>query len=991
MSKEIFNKFYKQLNPQQKLAVDSIEGPVMVIAGPGTGKTQVLTLRIANIIDKADINPENILALTFTESGVVSMRRRLAEIIGTPAYGVNISTFHGFANDVIKEHPEAFPEIISSNPATEMEQVDIMRDVIESAHVKELKPYGDPFHYLKPALGAIRDLKREGISPEQLDKLIIKEKKSFDSIDDLIYDKGPHKGKMKGKYQDELRQINKNKELVTLYKGYQKQLKDLKLYDYEDMVVEVLNAFEKDKDLLLTLQEQYHYFLVDEHQDTNRAQNRILELLASFHDNPNLFIVGDEKQAIFRFQGASLENFLYFKKLYKDAELIDLKTSYRSTQTILDSAQSLMKHRKPLPLKGINKYKEKSIVITPFATQNIEQYAIAKDIEGLIAEGTPAGNIAVLYRQNKEASSIAHMFGKVGVPFVIESDLNILEDKNIQKILKLLLTIQNYGDTATLLETLHIDFLNIDPLDIYSLAGRRINVFEIIGSLSKMKSLKLQSIDELHRLSTNLTLWSQMAHNEPLTNLFESIIRDSGLLESVLSKQNYIEVMDNVTVLFDQVQSLLQNNKNYSLDDFMRHIRNIEDHKVALKTRAKIHPVSKVHLMTAHRAKGLEFDYIFIVNVSDKHWGNRRRFSSFKLPQSVYSLMDVFDQHDENEDERNLFYVALTRAKKGVYISYADVRDDGREQLLSQFVQEIDAKLTEIRDGSKFEEMFKKESSIVFAKAKTKSGPDLQDKEYLQDLFKKRGFAVTHLNNYLDCPWKYFYVNLIRIPKAPEKSQIFGIAMHEALKDYFNHFKTGLDPGSAYLLKKFKKYLSEHQLSDMDMKELNDRGVKALSGYHKEYAKSWKHEVLNEFTVRGVELTSSIRLTGKMDKIEILNEAREVNVVDYKTGKPKTRGFIEGKTKSSNGDYKRQLVFYKILLNHYGDGMYNMRTGEIDFVEPDIKGKYKKEMFEITGREVTELEAQMKDVSDEILNLKFWNLTCTKKDCEFCRLRELMA
>src|SRR3989344_3058212 len=181
----IFDKLYTELNKEQKLAVDTIEGPVMVIAGPGTGKTQILTLRVANILKETQVEPENILALTFTESGVAAMRKRLAEIIGSPAYRVRISTFHGFANEVIQTHPESFPHIIGAHSSTEMEQIDVMREVIDHARVKILKPFGDPYHYVKSARSAIKDLKKEGVSPKEFLAMTNDELRMFNEIDDL--------------------------------------------------------------------------------------------------------------------------------------------------------------------------------------------------------------------------------------------------------------------------------------------------------------------------------------------------------------------------------------------------------------------------------------------------------------------------------------------------------------------------------------------------------------------------------------------------------------------------------------------------------------------------------------------------------------------------------------------------------------------------------------------------------------------------------------
>jgi len=343
-----FEELYKKLNNAQKEAVDAVEGPVMVVAGPGTGKTQILTLRIANILKKTQAEPENILVLTFTESAATNIRRRLTEIIGVPAYSVSISTFHGFANEIIKSNPESFPTILGANNLTEIDQFKIIEEIILKTDLGFLKTFGDPTYYIRDIIKAISDLKREGISPEEFRVLAEKDKKFFDSRDDIYHDYGAYKGKMKLEAEKDQKYISKNIELAVIYEKYQIELRRLKAYDFGDMILELYKQFKKDENLLRSIQEQYQYILVDEHQDTNNAQNKIVELIMSFHQNPNIFVVGDEKQAIFRFQGASLENFYYFKKIYPSAKLIYLTDNYRSGQVILDLADSLIQSKDKL-------------------------------------------------------------------------------------------------------------------------------------------------------------------------------------------------------------------------------------------------------------------------------------------------------------------------------------------------------------------------------------------------------------------------------------------------------------------------------------------------------------------------------------------------------------------------------------------------------------------------------------------------------------------
>ena len=486
--------------------------------------------------------------------------------------------------------------------------------------------------------------------------------------------------------------------------------------------------------------------------------------------------------------------------------------------------------------------------------------------------------------------------------------------------------------------------------------------------------------------------WKRIADNESLELLFENIIRTSGLLAQLVSDNPKIASLEKVTLLYDQIKSLAENRNGITLKEFIGHIDTLAEHNVSIKYAPKYHTDAKVHLMTAHRSKGLEFEHVFIINVVDKTWGNRRTFSSFQLPDSVYKLgEDVGVRPLDSEpavspldpDERNLFYVALTRAKKEIHISYAEARSDGREQLVSQFVTELKPELVEQGETKDRELAYQKDAGVLFAEATTHSGPSVHDQEFLKNLFLNRGFSASHLNNYLDCPWHYFYANLLRIPQAPTPSQYFGTAMHKALESFTD---------KNLMLDTLQTAIKESRLPESDKPEYLERGLAALSGYYDMYHKHWNTNVLKEFAIKGLELTPEIKLTGKLDKIELLRgeTPQLVNVVDYKTGDVKSRNALEGKTKDANGNEKRQLIFYKLLLDKYADGKYNMQSGVIDFVEPNDSGKYKREQFEITNQEVDNLEEQIKSVADEILNLKFWTKNCAKKDCQWCSLRGMM-
>jgi DNA helicase-2/ATP-dependent DNA helicase PcrA len=973
-----FDNLYKRLNKAQKEAVDTIEGPVMVVAGPGTGKTSILTLRIANIIKQTDISPENILALTFTESGAYAMRKKLVTIIGTAGYKVNINTFHGFCNEVIKQYPERFPRIIGSTAITDIDQIAIMEKIIEgteednSFDFKLLKPYGDVFFYVKPALTEIKNLKREAVGVDDFEQAIKKQEKDFEDIPEKVHIKGAHKGKMKGEFIKLKERIEKNKELLKLYDAYEKALIKQKFYDFEDMIVEVIKTLRKDEDLLLMLQESYQYILADEHQDANNAQNAVLELLSNFHSSPNLFIVGDDKQAIFRFQGASMENFLHFKKLYPEAKLIHLEENYRSTQSILDASHSLiLNNHMPVGHKHVELQArvlegKELIHIVECASQDTENAFLIEEIKEKMKAGVALEEIAILYRDNKDAFPVAHAFEKAGIPFRIESDNDILKDENIRKLLIIFEAINDLSNEEKLGKILFIDFFKLPIIDVYK-------------ALDSARREKIKLIDTIERdfaeTARRISSWASYAHNKSLTELFEIIVRESGYLDYALSNINSLEMMSTLEVFFGELKKMAGAKKEYFLKDFIEHLERVREHGVLTKTGKGIMKEG-IRLMTAHRSKGLEFDFVYVIGAYDGHWGNKTRRTFFHTMIMADSASDAGGNMD---DERRLFYVALTRARKAVYISYAKEGNEGREQLPTQFISEISDEFKKIRIAEA-----QTDKTFAFKESVVHEHHEIHNKEYLQKLFLEQGLSVTALNNYLKCPWEYFFVNLIRLPRAQSKHQMYGTAIHETLKVFFDKYRDEQDMSKKDLLEVFEFNLNKTLLSPSDYIDSLKKGKQALEAYFEAYKGLWNRNLLTEFSIRGVHLnvgTFDLLLKGQLDKLEFVNE-RDVNVVDYKTGKRKT---------DNKENYHRQLVFYKLLLSLDEKKKYNMISGELDFIEPDNKGKFIKDKFEITDEEVQDLKKLLQEKSNEIYNLNFWDRECGEKDCEYCKLSKSLS
>ena len=1024
MKENVFNNLYKKLNSKQKLAVDTIDGPVIVIAGPGTGKTSILTLRIANILRKTDLNPENILALTFTESGVNSMRRKLIDIIGSDAYKVGIYTFHGFCNDVIKDNPDFFPRIIESTNSSDVDRINIIESVLDNGRYKFLKPRGNKFHYVKSVLSSISELKRENISASDFELKAKKSLEEFKKRDDLYYKDKKYNGKMKGCFSDLMKRIEKNIELSKIYKEYEKQLRNRKLYDYEDMILEVIKTFEKNQEMLMVLQEKHQYILIDEHQDTNNSQNKIIELVSSFYDNPNVFIVGDSKQAIYRFQGASLENFLYFKNKFKNVKVIELNENYRSSQMILDASKSLIEKNvgdESAKIKLISAVKndKKDLKIRVFSGNNFEEECldIASEIKRKIEKGADQNKIAVFCRDNEETFDAAQVFKNSGMDFVIVSEAEMLKDENVQKIISILKTVENFGNNVFLPPTMFVDFFNLDYLDLFKLFSfcdkNKISAYDIISSEKELRKIGVSNRKIFLNFYEKIKKWAVLSKNSHILSLLTDIIQESGIIEKLSNRpvREYLIVGE----FFDKVKQISSSKTGFSLGDFLSYVDSIQKHGMQPKSRTgdDISEQNGVRIMTAHKSKGLEFDHVYIIGSNDKKWGNRKKRKDIDL-----SVVLSGESIDENEDERKLFYVSMTRAKKEICITHSRFSETGSACLPSQFINEIDtifldkkeisfkksqkipAKLLRNRGAGLHTENFDVGASKKAEKKRSdgvNTEKTFKNNVFLNHLFLGQGLSVSAINNYIKCPWNYFFNNLIRIPKAEEPHQLYGTSIHETLNYFLKSFIKGKRKTTKEILSFFEKTMRKKSFSRNDLAEFLERGKKAIKGYMNEYGKNLARNAISEMNIAEIFIdvsldshtTQKILLKGRLDKVEFLEDGF-VNVVDYKTGGQKTRNYIEGKTKNSAGNEKRQLIFYKLLLDEYEKRKYKMKSGEIDFVEPDKKGRYKKEKFIISEQETKELKNQIKKISKEILALSFWNEFCSDKNCEFCHLRKII-
>lgn len=998
-TEELETKFlnqYESLNKDQKEAVDTIEGPVMVVAGPGTGKTTLLTLRIANILEKTDIDPENILALTFTNAGVKAMRTKLVGLIGDLGYRVNIFTFHSFSENIIKKYPDYFPEIESSNVIRDVEKIHILENILSNNKYEYLKSKHNPLVSLMNLRNAINNIKHEGISPEDFLKKTLKWRDELLSDDSVYYKRKTGKFNVgdikKGEEEKIDKKIERSKEIYDVYVKYQEKLEENNLYDFSDMILSVLKSLKENEDLKYELQEQFQYVLVDEHQDTNSGQNNLIEYLTDaehLNNRPNIFAVGDEKQSIYRFQGASKETFNHFLNIYEDVKIISLKENYRSTKDILDNSNNLILNTIPESISlNSNKKDSENISVLNFSNTKFEYLFIAKDIkEKIEKQNINPKEIAIIFKKNRDIGDLKIVLEKEDINYTVQSNEYLLEDILIRQLIDLLKVIKNPLDNYSLSKILFANFIlnnseyknnneRINPNNIavllneFNKQNRKEN-----ESLSLIKFIEDSEFKFVSNLIGELVLDSK---NESFESLFKIVLEKSNYLKYILENNRSRDNLIKVDKLFDEIKRMISENHNFSIDDFIKNIDSYLDYGIDINT-SNPEIIEGIQLLTAHKSKGLEFECVYIVDAVRSSWEKNRIPPSFSIPIEKFK--------GDIDDERRLFYVAATRAKSKLTITNSNTDWEGKPKEQSQFISEMGDGL----DVVEIEEFEKENIKNIDSFLINYSNKDSQvnkksvfDKEYLFNLFLNSSLNVSALNNYLDCPIKYLFRSLIRIPSSYDSNLVFGNIIHNSLESYFKKCISEekiLDKKVLLDIYEDKIKLSSIRQDFFD--HFYERGEKLLEDYYDFRNKDWTHKVkVEEYIKRDYLLEdkeTKLTLSGILDKIEIDNPDK-VKIIDYKTGKP----LSEKTRKEDKQKLFRQLDFYFFLLED--NEKFNVESATLEFLEKNTKEEYEFETKEKPNPKVLdELKLEINNMFESIKSGQFLESGCNKKDCESCR------
>ena len=1015
-----FREEYQRLNSQQQKAVTTIEGPVMVNAGPGTGKTQILALRIASILQQTDINPNNILCLTYTDNGAIEMRNRLLKIIGSAAYNVRIHTFHSFCNEVIQDNLTYFGKL-NLAPIGDLEEIDLFYKLIDSIEKNNpLKRFRGEVYYEKDRLKDLyRLMKKEAWTPAYLNERIDAYLTELPAKEGFFYKKKYKEFKAgdpkPAKIAEEKEKMEMLRAAANLYPRYNEMMAAESRYNFDDMILWVLDAFDKNKNILLDYQERYQYFLVDEFQDTSRSQNLLLQHLTSYWEVPNLFVVGDADQSIFSFQDANVENIIEVEKKYAD-ELtkIDLVNNYRSTQNILTAAHRLITNNnlrtvltendKPLiaansNLQGISI----EPIITEYANPAQEAIDVAMQIESLVQQGISGKEIAIIYRNHAQVATITTMLEGKKIPVNTKKKVDILQLPFIQNLLLILNWINkekhiSYSADDLLFLLLHSDFFTLSPLEIAKLsmtvnAKNRVSKEDTYSLRRLMAESSLPKTDlfsqangySIKEVSNKLEELVKASANSTLQQLLELVIQKAGILSYVMQSPEKPWLMQVLNAFFNQVKEENKRNPELTLSEWLADIDTMKKNRLPISLYKITANDEGVNMVTAHGAKGSEFAHVFVIGCTQKIWddNNKGGNRNYKLPDN---LVNNSTKASDLEESRRLFYVAITRTKTHLHVSYPVKDDNDKEQIKSTFI-------TELLEGSNLlitpkevpDELLADYLLLQFAE-KARPEIELVEAEYIDQILKRYTLSVTHLNNYLNCPLRFYYQNLIRVPAAKNESMAFGSAIHWSIERLFVKMRANENVflPKEDLVNDFNWYMKNNReaFTPEAFKLKMEYGEKILPAYYDYHIDRWNKIVIVEKAVRNVAV-QNVPINGKLDKLEF--NGKQVNVVDYKTGKyenAKKKLVPPNEKEPNGGDYWRQAVFYKILLDNDRTNDWQAVSTEFDFIEP-VNDEYKTEIVQVSPSDITTVTHQITDTWQKIQNKEF-KTGCGKPDCDWC-------
>ena len=966
-----FQQSYGKLNENQRLAVDSTEGPIMVLAGPGTGKTEVLAVRIGNILHTTDMQPSNILCLTFSNAGVQSMKKRLKELLGKTSESITVETYHAFAHSIVSNNFTVNSTHNKSLLTNGQRYMILEKLLFNQQHAGAYYDPKPPSAKKLQSLASIFNLlKKESITSEQI---LMHSKYCIDSIlayeEEFLLKNGELNAAGK-KLKDKIQ--NFSDAIGPMYDAYNEILEQRGKYEFQDMLAEAIAAFQNDASLLLDYQERFQYILVDEFQDTNTAQLALIQLLIKDVENPNLFIVGDDDQCIYKFQGANQKNFDWINQMLPQLKTILLDTNYRSTASLLNHSFELIRFnqkRHPLKTNALIPGNTGLMVLEPIAPsiqsfENVEQeaYSVAAEISRLIHEEGETGNIAILYRKNMEAVLIKKWLKHFNVQETLRSVIGNILDTTYGKTLYYSLQCLKYLDKdvaiadAYFCQLMLINGQSKSLTYAYILYKKEKRSSSFITWLHTLKGY--ERINTLQDILAELLSFENVS-NQPLTDPI--LLKWSRFINKCMSKYP-LAILRVEWESF--VKYFIQSDKNPTLSTLADLLQYYFHYQLSIDYIIEQDQQSQVQLCTIHGSKGLEFDTVFVIGCQDKNWEEKGEGNnSINVPKILNRY--ICTEADDSEDLRRVIYVAITRARKRLSVSYSRKSFNDKDQSLSNLIQPL------VENGNSHLLYMPLVDLPVLEQQLYSIEADDDFAELIQERLNNFQISPSSTNNWVQCQNKFFFQNICKLPGLPAEAMSFGSLVHKVLETITNSGQLQPNLNGIATLVDEVFILFQYQFHPLHRSAYKEYAKLVVDKYLSFYPILSKPTDSEKFV--NYKLENGVRLNGVIDRLHIANNS--VEVIDYKTGLwPQKMESYQDELNSGNQYWRQAMMYYLLLKGNYPTA----KNIELSFHYVELS-----KTVTFQNEENPAFEGWLSNIWQQFQQLKF-SKNCDDNDCVYC-------
>ena len=947
------------LNPPQAAAVTHETGPLLIIAGAGTGKTTVITRRIAYLIATRRARPSEILALTFTDKAAAEMEERVDTLVPYGYADVQISTFHAFGDRLIKENALELGLTPEFRVLTRAEQVIFLRDHLFEFPLKHYRPLGDPTRHLQAILSQWSRLKDEDVGPDEY--LALAERLLAAATDD-----------------ERRLHAEQHLELARTYAQYQTLMARLGQIDFGDQIVEALRLFRTRPHVLRRHQERYKHILVDEFQDTNYAQFELVKLLAA--RQRNVVVVGDDDQAIFRFRGASMSNILAFDRAYPDARQVVLQENRRSPQAVLDAAYRLIQHNNPDRLEVAQNIDKRLISILgvgeaprhlAFDTVSTESDQVAEMIQEEHERGRPYRDFAVLVRVNNDADHYLRALNMRGIPWTFSGNAGLYGRPEVRLLIAFLRGVAHPDDSVSLhylasSEVYQVPIVDLTKCATYADRKHRW-LFDVLRAVPEEVAITEDGAGAVARLVADLQRYMELAREHPTGEVLYQFLVDSGWLarmSKAATARDEAEVQ-NISKFFRRILDASKALKYDNIREFVKHLDALidagEDPAVA---EADVETPA-VRVLTVHKGKGLEFPVVFMVSLAQGKFPTHRRGDALELP--VELLRDALPSGDfHTQEERRLFYVGMTRARRELFFTSARDYGGARQRKVSQFVLEA---LDLPKDAARPFRSQAIEEIERFAPPPSNEVGDLTPVPDSEELL----LSHRQVDDYQTCPLKYRYIHLLRVPILRHHTVVYGSTIHAVVEFYLKRRQEGNYTSLEDLLAEYeRKWLNQGFLTWEHQEARKAAGREALTRFwHQEEAEGAKPTYIEKDFAFSV---GHNRVRGRFDRVD--EDLLGAVIVDYKTSEV-TRQKDADRRVAQNLQLKMYALAWREMTGRLPQWV------ELRFIETHVIGRH-----EPTEQDVQDAIAAVEAAAAGIRARRF-EATPSRQACRYCAYNQI--